>query len=166
METGMTFANPLTDYALLASYQRYEEAQRDVDTLADQDFPVTDVEIVGSDLRLVEVVTGRLTTSRAALAGAGTGLWVGLLIGVIISLGTPYLVGPMLWGLFWGAVFGAILGALGHLAWRGTRDFSSTRQLTAGRYDVLIPQGLLTQAQRVLNVFPEASRHDAGPNMA
>jgi hypothetical protein len=63
-----------------------------VDTLSDREYPMAGVTIVGADVRLVEVVTGRLTTARAALAGAGSGAWFGLLIGVIISLGTSYVL--------------------------------------------------------------------------
>jgi hypothetical protein len=144
----------LSGHSLLASYPRYVEAQLTVDTLSVREFPMAGVTIVGADPRLVEVVTRRLTTPRAALAGAGTGAWFGLLIGVVISLGTPYLLGPLLWGLFWGAVFGAAFGAIGHAAWRGTRDFASTRQLVAGRYDVLVPRELLMRAQQTLDMAP------------
>ena len=45
----------------VGSYATYEEAQRAVDHLADSDFPVRDVTIVGVDLMLVERVIGRLT---------------------------------------------------------------------------------------------------------
>ena len=38
----------------VGSYATYEEAQRAVDHLADSDFPVRDVTIVGVDLMLVE----------------------------------------------------------------------------------------------------------------
>jgi hypothetical protein len=49
----------------VASYSSYEEAQTAVDRLSDDGFPVENLDIVGSGLRLVERVTGRLTTSRA-----------------------------------------------------------------------------------------------------
>jgi hypothetical protein len=59
----------------LGTYATYEEAQRVVDRLSDAGFPVPGVQIVGSGLRTVEQVTGRLTTGRAALLGAGAGAW-------------------------------------------------------------------------------------------
>lgn len=148
---------------LLASFDNYPDAQQAVDTLSDRDFPVENVMIVGRDLSLVEVVTGRLTTPRAAAAGAGTGAWFGLLVGVIISLGTPYLLGPLLWGLVWGAIFGAIFGAVGHLAWRGTRDFSSTRRLEAGRFDVLVSPELVLHASELLRDVLPAKAAPARP---
>lgn len=44
----------------VARYDRYDDAQGAVDRLSDGGFPVQEVEIVGSDLHLVEHVTGRL----------------------------------------------------------------------------------------------------------
>ena len=40
-------------------------------------------------------------------------------------------------GLVLGVVFGLITAAVPYAATRGTRDFRSTMQLVAGRYDVL-----------------------------
>jgi hypothetical protein len=54
----------------VARFDEYETAQRVVDRLSDDGFPVDKLGIVGSDLRLIERVTGRLTSARAAGAGA------------------------------------------------------------------------------------------------
>ena len=54
---------------VVASFERYEEAQRAVDYLSDEKFPVERVAIVGEGLRLVEQVTGRLTWWRATVKG-------------------------------------------------------------------------------------------------
>ena len=54
----------------VARFDDYEAAQRAVDQLSDNGFPVEKLDIVGSDLRLIERVTGRLTKARAAGAGA------------------------------------------------------------------------------------------------
>jgi Heat induced stress protein YflT domain len=68
-------ASPPTDNAdmplLIASYDRYVDAESAVDTLSDHGFPVERVSIVGSDLRLVEKVTGRLTVARGRGDGRG-----------------------------------------------------------------------------------------------
>ena len=61
----------------VARFDDYETAQRAVDRLSDDGFPVEKLDIVGSGLQLVERVTGRLTTGRAASAGALSGLWAG-----------------------------------------------------------------------------------------
>ena len=63
--------------------------------------------IVGGDLRLVEHVTGRLTTARAAALGAGGGAWWGPFVGLLLGVFATSFLAPMLAGLVLGAVFGA-----------------------------------------------------------
>lgn len=53
-------------------YATYAEAQRAVDYLADENFLVRDVTIVGVDLMLVERVIGRLTWGRVLMSGAAS----------------------------------------------------------------------------------------------
>ena len=124
----------------VASYATYAEAQRAVDALSDAGFPVESVSIVGHDVRLVERVTGRLTTARAAGAGALSGAWFGLFIGLLVGLFTtgPEWVGLVLGGLLIGAFWGAAFGFVAHWMTRGQRDFSSVSSLVAGRYDVTV----------------------------
>lgn len=123
----------------VGSYDDYEEAQRAVDYLADSDFPVEDVTIVGVDLMLVERVTGRLSWARVLGTGAASGAWFGLFVGLLLSFfntrAAP--LGPILVGLAAGVVFGVIFAAAGYASTRGHRDFQSASQLVAGRYDVL-----------------------------
>ncbi len=57
----------------IGRYGTYSEAQRAVDFLSDEHFPVQNVTIVGTGLQMVERVTGRLTYGRAAGAGAASG---------------------------------------------------------------------------------------------
>ena len=125
----------------IARYDRYEEAQRAVDHLSDTGFPVEEVEIVGSDLHLVEHVTGRLTAARAAMAGAGSGAWFGLFVGLLVGLFTtgPAWLGLVLGGAAIGAAWGALFGFFAHRATNGQRDFSSARGLAAEHYDVTVP---------------------------
>lgn len=123
----------------VGQYGTYAEAQRAVDHLADNDFPVQDVTIVGVDLMLVERVIARLTWARVLGAGAASGAWFGLFVGVLLSLFSPRGAGfgPILVGLIAGVVFGVVFAAAGYASSRGRRDFSSASQLVAGRYDVL-----------------------------
>jgi hypothetical protein len=44
---------------------------------------------------------------------------------------------PLLFGLVGGIVFGVVSTSIPYAATRGQRDFASTMQLVAGRYDVL-----------------------------
>lgn len=124
----------------VGSYPTYAEAQRAVDYLSDQKFPVQHVTIVGSDLKLVERVTGRLTQGRAIAAGAMGGAWWGLFVGVLMALFAPAQVNGLvlvLTGVLFGAVFGLVFGWLGYRATGGHRDFTSRTQVVAGTYDVL-----------------------------
>ncbi|GAB2879098.1 hypothetical protein GCM10027074_54270 [Streptomyces deserti] len=86
-----------------------EGAQRAVGFLSDSGFPVERTAIIGSDLRMVETVLGRLTRGLAALAGAGSGAWFGLLIGLLLSFFAAgnNAIALLLSGLAYGAVFGA-----------------------------------------------------------
>ena len=124
----------------VGSFDSYEHAQAAVDHLSDEKFPVENVTIIGSDLRMVEKVLGRLSLGRAVAAGAAGGAWwglfVGLLLGIFASGGGAW-VGSVLAGLLIGLVFGALFGAMGYAATRGRRDFTSTSKIVAGRYDVM-----------------------------
>jgi hypothetical protein len=122
----------------IASYDTYAEAQRAVDHLADSEFPVADVTIVGVEPMLVERVTDRLTWGRVLSRGAASGAWFGLFVGLLLSMFSPTPgFGPILIGLFTGVAFGVVFAAVGYRATRGQRDFTSTSQLVAQRYDVL-----------------------------
>ena len=147
---------------LVGSYDDYEAAQAAVDKLSDAGFPVEHLDVIGSDLRLVERVTGRLTTGRAALAGAASGAWFGLFIGLLLGLFTTSgWLAILLTAILVGAGWGAIFAALGHAAWRGRRDFSSIRILAAGRYDVVARDNTADQARQMLGAA--AGGHSGAP---
>src|SRR6201988_1618724 len=120
----------------IGSYPTYAEAQRAVDYLSDQQFPVQQVTIVGVDLMQVERVTDRLTWTKVLGGGVLSGAWLGLFIGLLLSVFTPTW-DVLATGLVAGVFFGLITSAAPYAVARGTRDFSSTMQLVAGRYDVL-----------------------------
>src|SRR5436190_13166015 len=70
----------------LAVYDDYAAAQKAVDFLSDREFPVENCMIVGTELKSVERITGRLTTGKVAAGGALSGAWLGLFVGLIITL--------------------------------------------------------------------------------
>ncbi|HXB85486.1 general stress protein [Mycobacterium sp.] len=121
----------------VGSYPTYAEAQRAVDYLSEQQFPVQQVTIVGVDLMQVERVTGRLTWPKVLGGGVISGAWLGLFIGLVLGFFSPNPWGALTTGLVAGVFFGLITSAVPYAMARGTRDFSSTLQLVAGRYDVL-----------------------------
>ena len=136
----------------VGSYATYSEAQRAVDYLADRDFPVGDVTIVGVDLMLVERVIGRLTWSRVLISGAASGAWFGLFVGLLLGLFSTgnNTFGPILVGLVSGVLFGVVFAAVGYGATRGRRDFTSASQMVAGRYDVLCQPRNAEKARELL----------------
>ncbi|HJQ46405.1 MAG TPA: general stress protein [Amycolatopsis sp.] len=122
----------------IGSYGSYEEAQRAVDHLADSDFPVADVTIVGVEPMLVERVSGKLSWRRVLGGAAMSGAWFGLFVGLLLSMFTTGAgVLPILIGLVAGVAFSMIFAAMSYGATRGKRDFISHSQLVAKRYDVL-----------------------------
>ncbi|MFS8102793.1 magnesium transporter [Lentzea alba] len=135
----------------IGSYATYEEAQRAVDHLADNDFPVADVTIVGVEPMIVERVTGRLTWGRVLGAGAASGAWFGLFVGLLLGLfSTGGALAPIVTGLVVGTLFGLIGSAIRYSAQRGRRDFASTTQLVGGRYDVLSHPRSAEQGKQML----------------
>jgi len=137
----------------VGSYDSYQQAQAAVDFLSDEKFPVENVTIIGTDLRMVERVTGRLTMGRAIAAGAAGGAWwglfVGLLLGIFSADGGQW-IGSVLAGLLIGLVFGALFAAMGYAAPRGQRDFTSPSQIPASRYDVMCAPAQAEQARAIL----------------
>lgn len=144
----------------IAAYDNYLDAQRAVDALSDHRFPVAEVAIVGNDVHLVERVVGRVTTGRAALAGAGAGAWVGLLIGVLIGLfavdGWWTLLAS---GVVLGAAWGAAFGAIARTATGGRRDFASVSGLRASEYAIVVDSAHAEHAIRILESAQGAYRH-------
>lgn len=146
---------------VIGSYDTYLEAQRAVDFLSDKQFPVQHVAIVGSDLRMVENVLGRLTRGRAAMAGAASGAWFGLFVGVLLSVfadeGTNSLV-LILSAVVYGAVFGAIFGFAGHALTGGKRDFTSRSKIVAGAYEVRCLWAEADRAREILDGLTSEGR--------
>lgn len=136
---------------VLGTYDTYAEAQRVIDRLAKAEFDVQHLSIVGSGLKSVERVTGRLSWGRAALGGAVTGIWLGLFFGLLWLLFlavTPLFV---LWAALIGAGFGILFGIVTYAITRRYRDFSSTQQLVVTSYEVIIDPEFTAKAQAVLS---------------
>ena len=140
---------------VVASYDSYPEAQRAVDYLSDERFPVERVAIVAEDLRLVEQVTGRRGYGKAALQGAGSGALIGLIFGFFLGLFNVVdpLVSAFFLGIVWliyGAIIGLIVGLIGHAVSGGQRDFSSIGGIQAGRYNVMADEEVADEASQLL----------------
>jgi len=139
----------------VGSYTSYLDAQKAVDYLADQQFPVQLVSIVGNDLKMVERVTGRLSYPRVALSGALSGMWFGLFVGVMLSFFSPtggYF--SIVTSVLMGAAFFMLFGIVTYAMQRGKRDFTSTSQVVATNYDVVVAFEASHEARRLLQQLP------------
>lgn len=145
----------------VGSYTSYLDAQKAVDYLADQQFPVQMVSIVGNELKMVERVTGRLSYPRVALSGALSGMWFGLFVGVMLSFFAPspgYF--SIMTSVLMGAAFFMLFGIVTYAMQRGKRDFTSTSQVVATSYDVIVAPEAAHEARRLLQQLP-MTRSDA-----
>jgi hypothetical protein len=148
---GLTLEFPMS----LGVFDKYTDAQKAVDYLSDHEFPVQNCMIVGTDLKQVERVTGRLTWNRVALGGALSGVWLGLFIGLIFSLfGDGNVLSIILSTALFGAVFGLIWALIGYAATRGRRDFTSISQVVATRYEVLVEHKHAQKGRELLAQMP------------
>jgi hypothetical protein len=151
LRSGLTLDFPQS----LGVYDKYEDAQRAIDFLSDNEFPVENCMIVGTDLKQVERVTGRLTTGRVALGGLLSGVWMGLFIGLIFSFfGEGSGLTIILSTVAFGALFGVIWALVGYAATRGQRDFSSVSRIVATRYEVLVEHKHAANGRELLTKLP------------
>lgn len=152
--SALTLEYPLS----LGVYERYEQAQKAVDFLSDNEFPVQNCLIVGTDLKQIERVTGRLTTGKVAVGGLLSGIWLGLFVGLIFSLfGEDDALTVILSTMMFGAIFGLTWALAGYFAARGRRDFTSVTQVVATRYEVLVEHKYAEQGRQLLATMPDGS---------
>lgn len=143
---------------VLGTYESYPEAQSVVDRLAKADFDVRRLAIVGNDLKTVERVTGKLSYGRTALGGAATGAWFGLFLGLLLFIFAPEpTLQVVISAVFIGAGFGVLFSLASHSFNRRRRDFTSTHQVLASNYQILIDPALTAKAQQVLAEHPTQS---------
>jgi hypothetical protein len=147
----------------IARYATYLEAQRAVDYLSDQAFPVQFVTIVGTGLRMVERVTGRLTYPKVAGASALSGAWLGLFFGLVLSLFGSGFNGILLPAILFGAGFGILWGIITYSLTGGRRDFTSQSQVVASEYEVLCLPEQAGRARELLGQLQsEGAVHSLG----
>jgi hypothetical protein len=155
--SGLNLEYPMS----LGVYGDYNEAQRVVDFLSDNEFQVQNMVIVGTELKSVERVTGRLTRSKAAVASTISGAWMGLFIGLAFALfGKGNQVGFVITVVILGAVFGLIWSQIGFAAITrgGARDFSSVTQVVATKYEVMVEHSFAEQARSLLMKLPSTGQ--------
>ncbi|PPG29726.1 general stress protein [Pseudoclavibacter sp. RFBB5] len=136
---------------VIASLESYEEARAVVDGLAKQDFPVSTVSILGSHLRTVERVTGRMSFGKAALGAVGTGVMLGLFVGLLVLIVTPGVGFETLIAILPVAIgFSVIWSVIGYAANPQRRQFTSVMQVVATHFDVVVPREHAGKARGLL----------------
>jgi hypothetical protein len=117
-------------------------------------FPIDRTTIVGTDLRFVEKVQGRMSTARAAGYGTVTGAWLGALVASFAAIFTAHSVGAVLSMLFGGIMLGALFGAVfGVVAYRfaGPRTgITGNVTLVASRYELRTDPALAGELRGLL----------------
>jgi hypothetical protein len=137
----------------VAEFETYPEAQAALERLAKAEFPIREVSIVGSGLKSVERVTGRLSYGRAAAAGAAGGAWFGLFFGLLLFLFTTTaqtfaLVGA---AVLIGAGFGMLFNIVVYTFSRRRRDYSSVSQVLASSYALIVAGPDADKAKAILD---------------
>lgn len=145
----------------LGVFDDYNGAQRAVDYLSDHEFPVQNCMIVGTELKQVERVTGRLTWRRVLAGGGLTGLWLGVFVGLVFSLfgSSQNTLATLLSTMLFGILFGAGWAAAGYAVSRGQRDFTSVSTVVATKYEVLVEHKFAEQGRDLL------AQLDGGPSL-
>ncbi|MGP9694046.1 general stress protein [Brachybacterium sp. AOP25-B2-12] len=146
----------------LGTYSTYAEVQAVVDTLADHQFAVQNTMIVGTDLKLMERVTGRRTWGRVIGSGILSGMWMGLFVGILFSLvGGQNALATVVLCVLMGAVFFTVWSVIGYAMSGGRRDFTSTTATIPMQFELLVEHTHADDARRILveaGAVPPTSR--------
>ncbi len=124
----------------VATFATLGDVDEVLSAVTEEGFPIDRTTIVGTDLRFVEKVEGRMTLPRAAGYGVVTGAWLGALIASFAAIFSAHSVGGGLSMLFGGILLGTVFGAVfGAVAFRvaGPRDgITGNPTLVAARYEL------------------------------
>lgn len=137
---------------VVAEFGQYKEATDYVEALLAKDFPAGMIAIVGSDLRSVERVRGKLSYARIALGGATTGAWVGLIFGLLFGSGTtdPAAaastamtgLGSIGASVVIAAGIGMLVNVIRFSLAKSKRGFISQSTMVASKYQIQVPGAL------------------------
>lgn len=137
----------------VAIYDEYTDAQHAVDYLADRQFPVANLAIVGTDLKSFEKVTGRMSWGRVLLAGFLNGImWAGMFAVVMWMLNPSMsLVNALVIALVGFGLFGMGMAAIQYRMRGRARDYTSLTGIVATHYEVLAESDFADRARHLLS---------------
>jgi hypothetical protein len=157
----------------IAIYDSYDDAQQAVDYLAERNFPVASLAIVGTDLRLLERVTGAKlkqgsSWGRAIVSGLLTGLTWGLMMSVVLWIFMPgvklyYILAS---GIGFGLVYGVLASVINHGMNKSDREFTSATQVVATHYEIMGEAENANEARRLLSAGSSSNESSTKPEPA
>lgn len=153
---------------VVGSYETYEAAQSAVDRLVRADFPLRDVSIVGSNLKSVERVTGKMNAGRAALSGLLSGIMLGIFVGLLALILMPDSGIAALIPIMLVAVgFSVLWSLIGFMMNPAKKEFTSAMQILAAHFDVVVTPSLAGRARQTLGTHAvETSAAPSAPSGA
>ena len=143
----------LPDGEVLAHFTNYREAVKAVEQLVENGFPPRLISIIGSDLKTVETLKGKLGFGRVALSGAVTGSWIGLFLGLLFgatSATEQVVVTNLSAGIVIGAGVGMLFNVIRFSMTPNKRSFISGQSVVAKKYDVVVPMSQLADAKKAM----------------
>lgn len=143
----------LPEGEVVGQFKNYPEAVKVVEQLVENGFPARLISIIGSDLKTVETLKGKLGYGRVALSGAVTGSWIGLFFGLVFGATSSLeqvVVTNLSAGIVIGAGIGMLLNVIRFGLTKNKRGFISTQAVVAKKYDVVVPTGQLADAKKAM----------------
>jgi ABC-type multidrug transport system fused ATPase/permease subunit len=136
----------------LGRFENYPDAQEMVNTLVSNGITAGALSIVGTDVTLVERVTGKIGYGRAALSSAISGSWLGAIAGLIVVVIDPNdFITPVLAGILIGSGAGMVIGMMIFTFSKGKRRlYRSMQQVIAQSYRVLVESAEHQKATQAL----------------
>jgi hypothetical protein len=141
------------DGTSLASFADYKQAVSYVEKLIENDFPAKFVSIIGTDLKTIELVKGKLGYGRVSLSGALTGSWLGMFFGLIFGVtgSEQILVNNVLAGIIIGSGIGMLLNIVRFSVTKNKRGFVSGQTVVAKKYQVVVPNAQAQLAKKAVS---------------
>jgi hypothetical protein len=143
----------LPEGEVVGQFKNYQEAVKAVEQLVENGFPARLISIIGSELKTVENLRGKLGYGRVALSGAVTGSWIGLFFGLLFgatSTTEQVVITNLSAGIVIGAGIGMLLNVIRFSLTKNKRSFISAQAVVAKKYDVIVPTGQLADAKKAI----------------
>jgi hypothetical protein len=136
----------------LATFADYKLAVTYVESMIENDFPARLVSIIGTDLKSVESIKGKLGYGRVALSGALTGSWLGMFFGLVFGAtgAEAILLTNITAGVVIGAGIGMLINVIRFSLTKNRRGFISGQMVVAKKYEVVVPKEQLQLAKKAV----------------